>query len=484
MEKTLFELSQTGRKAYSLPNNDVSEMSETSFLPKNFLREKDNGLPSLSELDVVRHFTNLSRLNFSIDTHFYPLGSCTMKYNPKMNETAANLPGFSKMHPLQPQELSQGMLSLLYELEKILCEICGMDRFSLQPCAGAQGEFLGMLIVRAYFERLGQKRKKVIVPDSAHGTNPSSAHLAGFEVVSVPSDAQGHVDLKALEKLLDSDVACLMLTNPNTLGLFEREIIKIAQDVHQAGALLYYDGANLNALLGLVRPGDMGFDIVHLNLHKTFTTPHGGGGPGAAPVGVKEHLSRFLPVPTIEKEVLTDGKDSFFRLDHNRPDSIGKVRSFYGNVGILIRALTYIKALGQEGLEKVGRSAILNANYLYAKIKNLFASPFPGPYMHEFVVSAKPYAKEGIRGMDIAKRLLDLGMHPPTVYFPLIVEEAMMIEPTETESRQTLDAFAQALTQICREAKENPELLHDAPVRTSVRRLDEVAAVKELRLVW
>ncbi len=485
MEKTLFELSQPGRKAYSLPPTDVPNVEASSLIPQKMIREKENGLPSLSELDVVRHFTHLSSLNFSIDTHFYPLGSCTMKYNPKMNEAAVGLSGFSKIHPLQPEELSQGILSLLYDLEKILCEICGMDRFSLQSCAGAHGEFLGMLIVRAHFDRLGEKRKKVIVPDSAHGTNPSSAHLAGFEVISCPSDASGHVDLKALEGLLNQDVACLMLTNPNTLGLFEKQIIKIAQDVHQVGALLYYDGANLNPLLGIARPGDMGFDIVHLNLHKTFTTPHGGGGPGAGPVGVKEHLTRFLPVPMIEKQSPTNGKNApYYKLVSDRPDSVGKIRSFYGNVGILIRALTYIKALGVEGLLKTGQAAILNANYLYSKIKDLFASPFPGPYMHEFVVSAKPYLKQGIRGMDIAKRLLDLGIHPPTVYFPLTVEEAMMIEPTETESRQTLDHFAQTIRQIAQEAKDDPEILHQAPVRMPVRRLDEVTAAKDLRLTW
>jgi glycine dehydrogenase subunit 2 len=401
-----------------------------------------------------------------------------MKYNPKMNETVANLSGFSKIHPYQPEELSQGVLSVLYELEKILCEICAMDRFSLQPCAGAHGEFVGMLVVRAHFNRLGEKRTKVIVPDSAHGTNPSSAHIAGFQVVSVPSDRDGHVDLEKLEKMLTPDVACLMLTNPNTVGLFERQILKIAQDVHRIGALLYYDGANLNPLLGIARPGDMGFDVVHLNLHKTFSTPHGGGGPGAGPVGVKSHLIRYLPVPFIEKN------QNQYRLNYDFPESIGRIRSFYGNVGILIRAFTYIRALGKEGLEKVGQSAILNANYLFSKLKKLFDVPYSGPFMHEFVISAKPFLKEGVRALDIAKRLLDYGLHPPTVYFPLIVEEAMMIEPSDTECRETLDEFVEAIHKIADEARNHPEILHQAPTQTPVRRLDEVSAAKELRLVW
>jgi glycine dehydrogenase subunit 2 len=478
MEKTLFELSQKGRKAFSLPADDVPELDVKALLPKSCLRENESGLPSLSELQVVRHFTHLSQLNFSIDTNFYPLGSCSMKYNPKMNETVANLSGFSKIHPYQPEELSQGVLSVLYELEKILCEICAMDRFSLQPCAGAHGEFVGMLVVRAHFNRLGEKRTKVIVPDSAHGTNPSSAHIAGFQVVSVPSDRDGHVDLEKLEKMLTPDVACLMLTNPNTVGLFERQILKIAQDVHRIGALLYYDGANLNPLLGIARPGDMGFDVVHLNLHKTFSTPHGGGGPGAGPVGVKSHLIRYLPVPFIEKN------QNQYRLNYDFPESIGRIRSFYGNVGILIRAFTYIRALGKEGLEKVGQSAILNANYLFSKLKKLFDVPYSGPFMHEFVISAKPFLKEGVRALDIAKRLLDYGLHPPTVYFPLIVEEAMMIEPSDTECRETLDEFVEAIHKIADEARNHPEILHQAPTQTPVRRLDEVSAAKELRLVW
>jgi glycine dehydrogenase subunit 2 len=478
MEKTLFELSQKDRKAYSLPSDDLPDLNVESLIPKAFRRDGESGLPSVSELQVVRHFTRLSQLNFSIDTNFYPLGSCSMKYNPKMNEVAASLPGFSKAHPYQPEELSQGILSILYELERILCEICGMDRFNLQPCAGAQGEFVGLLIVRAHFSRLGQKRNKVIVPDSAHGTNPSSAHIAGFEVVSVPSDSEGHIDLEKLEKMLGSDVACLMLTNPNTLGLFERQIVKIAQDVHQTGALLYYDGANLNPLLGIARPGDMGFDIVHLNLHKTFSTPHGGGGPGAGPVGVKSHLIRYLPTPFIEKS------QNQYRLNYDLPDSIGRVRSFYGNVGILVRAYTYIRALGKEGLEKVGQSAILNANYLFSKIKKFFSTPYPGPFMHEFVVSAKPFLKHGVRALDIAKRLLDFGLHPPTVYFPLIVDEALMVEPSDTECREALDEFIKALEKIAEEAKDQPDLLHQAPTQTPVRRLDEVSAAKELRLVW
>ncbi|MBI1871639.1 MAG: aminomethyl-transferring glycine dehydrogenase subunit GcvPB [Chlamydiae bacterium] len=476
MEKTIFELSRSGRKASSLPPDDIEGISK-NLIPKKFLRENKADLPSLSELELVRHYTHLSHLNFSIDSHFYPLGSCSMKYNPKMNEVVASMPGFSKIHPYQSEGLSQGILTVMYELEKSLCEISGMDRFSLQPCAGAHGEFLGMLLVRAHFRHLNQKRTKVIVPDSAHGTNPSSAHLAGFHIVSVPSE-WGHVNLKKLEEVLSTDVACLMLTNPNTLGLFEKDILKIAEKVHQVGALLYYDGANLNPLLGLCRPGDMGFDIVHINLHKTFSTPHGGGGPGAGPVGVKTPLARFLPTPWVEK------KENQYTLKYDLPDSVGRIRSFYGNVGILLRALTYIQTLGRDGLDKVGQAAVLNANYLFSKLKKTFEAPHEGPVMHEFVVSAKPYLKHGIRALDFAKRLLDYGIHPPTVYFPLIVEEAMMIEPTETETKETLDHFVQVLEKIALEAKENPDLLHEAPTRTPVRRLDEVKAAKELRLVW
>jgi glycine dehydrogenase subunit 2 len=478
MEKTVFELSQAGRKGFSLPADDLPKDQIIPGLPDKFLRKEEIGLPSLSELQVIRHFTNLSKLNFSIDSNFYPLGSCTMKYNPRMNEVAAGLAGFQKIHPYQPEELSQGVLSVLYDLEKILCEISGMDRFSLQSCAGAQGELVGMLLVRAYFDALGEKRNKVIVPDTSHGTNPSSAHIAGFEVISVPSDAAGHVDLEKLEALLSKDVACLMLTNPSTLGLFERKIMKMAEDVHKVGGLLYYDGANLNPLLGVARPGDMGFDIVHLNLHKTFSTPHGGGGPGAGPVGVKSHLIKFLPVPLIEKV------QNQYHLEYDFPQSIGKIRSFYGNVGILVRAYTYIRALGKEGLTKVGHAAILNANYLFSKIKHLFATPYEGPFMHEFVVSGKTFVKYGVRALDVAKRLLDYGFHPPTVYFPLIVEEAMMMEPTETECKETLDEFAKVLELIAEEARQTPQLLHDAPTKTPVRRLDEVTAAKELRLTW
>lgn len=478
MEKTLFEISRPGRRSFSFPPDDLPELEIEQHVEARFLRDGEDTLPALSELDIVRHYTRLSQMNFSVDTHFYPLGSCTMKYNPKVNDAAAGLRAFSALHPYAPHEYSQGVLSILYELERMLCEICGMDRFTLQPCAGAHGELVGMLIVREYFNRRNELRSKVIVPDSAHGTNPSSAHIAGYEIISVKSDARGHIDTSDLHKQLGPDVACLMLTNPNTLGLFEREIMEIARAVHDAGALLYYDGANLNPLLGIVRPGDMGFDIVHLNLHKTFSTPHGGGGPGAGPVGVKIPLAPYLPAPLIEKR-----QDRYF-WDDVGPESIGRVRAFYGNTGILLRAYCYIKSLGKEGLERTGSAAILNANYLYERIKHLFDTPYSGPFMHEFVISAKRYVQYGVRALDIAKRLLDFGIHAPTVYFPLIVEEAVMIEPTETESRDTLDSMVEALELIARESRDNAALLHEAPVTTPVRRLDEVAAAKELRLVW
>ncbi|MBM3892139.1 MAG: glycine dehydrogenase subunit 2, partial [Verrucomicrobia bacterium] len=436
------------------------------------LRGHDAELPEVSEVDVVRHFTRLSQLNFSVDTHFYPLGSCTMKYNPKVNDQMASLPGFASLHPYQPAGTTQGMLGLFTKLEWLLCEITGMDAFTLQPAAGAHGELTGLLLIRAYHTAHGNPRRKVIVPDSAHGTNPSSAHLAGYEVLTVPSNKHGEVDYDKFAAALDDEVAAVMLTNPSTHGVFETRILEIAELAHKAGALLYYDGANLNALLGLARPGDMGFDVVHLNLHKTFSTPHGGGGPGAGPVGVKRALEPFLPVPRIAQSETDDN----LVWDYNCPQSIGRMRTFYGNTGILIRAYCYIRAHGGDGLRRVARAAIINANYVKAKLKDLYDDPFPQPCMHEVVFSARRQKKEGASARDIAKRLLDFGFHAPTVYFPLTVPEALMIEPTETESRQTLDKFIAAMRQIAEEVTHDVEKTHHAPFTMPVKRVDEVKA--------
>lgn len=477
-EKLIFELGRDGRRGVLPPAQDVPDASTDDLKAMGMLRSDVTGLPEVGELDVVRHFTRLSQKNFAIDTNFYPLGSCTMKYNPKVNELVARIAGFAHVHPLAPVETVQGALQLMYELEQYLQSVTGMDRLSLQPAAGAHGEFTALLIIAAYYQKLGQKRTKVLVPDSAHGTNPSSAALAGFKVVSIQSAADGSVDLNELKKALGDDVACLMLTNPSTLGLFERQILEVARLVHEAGALLYYDGANLNATLGLARPGDMGFDLVHLNLHKTFSTPHGGGGPGAGPVGVKKHLVPFLPSPTVE---LKDGK---YILDENRPDSIGRVRSFWGNFLVLVRAYAFIRAHGAEGLKAVAQHAVLNANYIMARLRRIYEVAYDRPCMHEFVLSARSLKPFGVRALDVAKRLLDYGIHAPTVYFPLIVEEAMMIEPTETESKETLDYFVDVMLEIAHDAEERPELLKGAPYTTPVSRLDEVAAARNLDLAW
>jgi glycine dehydrogenase subunit 2 len=477
-EPLLFEKSVSGRKGYSLPDLDVEEVPFGELIPARFQRKDPPQLPELSEVDVVRHFTNLSRDNYGIDQGFYPLGSCTMKYNPKINEDVARYAGFSCLHPLQQEEQIQGSLQLLYELSAALAEITGLDRVSLQPAAGAQGELAGILMVRAYHQHHGNPRKKVIIPDSAHGTNPATAHLAGYEVVVVPSNREGLVDLGQLKKLADTDTAALMLTNPNTLGFFERDILKIAEIIHSAGALLYMDGANLNAMLGLCRPGDMGFDVVHVNLHKTFTTPHGGGGPGAGALAVKQTLEPYLPPPLIEKT------DNGYRLNNRRPKSIGKVHSFFGNFGNLVRAYAYIRHISARGLLEVSTNAILNANYLRKRLEGTYPIPYNRISMHEFVLSAKPFRKKGIYAWDIAKRLMDFGFYPPTVSFPLIVDEALMIEPTETESKETLDRFCEAMCQIAREIEENPEIVKTAPHTRSVRRLDEAGAVKALDLRW
>jgi glycine dehydrogenase subunit 2 len=480
-EQLIFDLSSPGRRACALPAFDAPAKPLADLVPQDCLRQHDAELPEVSEVDVVRHVTRLSQLNFSVDTHFYPLGSCTMKYNPKINDRMASLPGFANVHPYQPASTTQGALAAFDLLEKTLCAITGMDAFTLQPAAGAHGELTGLLLIRAYHTARGNPRRKVIVPDSAHGTNPSSAHLAGYHVVTVPSNKQGEVDIEKFGAALDEEVAAVMLTNPSTHGVFETNILKIADMAHQAGALLYYDGANLNALVGLARPGDMGFDVVHLNVHKTFSTPHGGGGPGAGPVGVKRALEPFLPLPRLKAVERGDAAGALrLAWDYDRPQSIGKMRSFYGSTGVLVRALTYILAHGGEGLRRVSEVAIINANYIKAKLKDLYDDPFPQPCMHEIVFSGRIQRKQGSSARDIAKRLLDFGFHAPTIYFPLTVPEALMIEPTETESRETLDRFIAAMRQIAEEIARNAETLHNAPFTMPVTRVDEVKAAREL----
>lgn len=476
--KLIFEVSKEGRKAYSLPKLDVEEVALDSLFPKEFLRENDLDLPEVSEVDVIRHYTQLSNKNYGVDTGFYPLGSCTMKYNPKINEDMASLPGFAKIHPYQPEETVQGALELMYQLDKMLAEVAGMERMTLQPAAGAHGEMVGLMVIKAYHEKRGDtKRTKIIVPDSAHGTNPASAAVAGYDIVEVKSNPDGSVDIDSLKAVLSDDIAGLMLTNPSTLGLFEKHIKEIADLVHEAGGLLYYDGANMNAIMGVTRPGDMGFDVIHYNLHKTFSTPHGGGGPGSGPVGVRKDLVEFLPSPLIEK------KGDSYVLDYDRPYSIGKIKSFYGHFGMLVRAYTYILSYGPQ-LKAVSEKAVLNANYMMHRLKEKYYLPIDQVCKHEFVLSGLQEDILGISTLDIAKRLLDYGYHPPTIYFPLIVNEAMMIEPTETESVETLDSFIDALNRIADEAKENPELLKTAPHNTPVRRIDEAKAARNLIVKW
>jgi len=473
-EKLIFELSVPGRGTNLLPECDVEEAGIAELIPGDFLREEDVDLPEVSEVDVVRHFTRLSQKNYGVDSGFYPLGSCTMKYNPKINEEVSRLAGFMKVHPYQPEETVQGCLELLYKTDRFLSEITGMDRFSLQPAAGAHGEMTGLMIIKAFHQNKGDsKRTKIIVPDSAHGTNPASAAAVGFDVVEVKSDDRGGIDIDALKELMSDEIAGLMLTNPNTLGLFDENIDKIAKIVHDAGGLLYYDGANANAIVGISRPGDMGFDVVHLNLHKTFSTPHGGGGPGSGPVGVKKELVPFLPRPMIE---YSNGK---YYFDYNHPLSIGRIKSFYGNFLVVVKAYAYILSLGAEGLRKVSEAAVLNANYIKEKLKKYYHLPYDRTCMHEVVFSGQWQKESGVSTLDIAKRLLDYGYHPPTVYFSLIVREALMIEPTETESRETLDEFIAAMIEIANEAKDEPEKLRNAPVTTPVQRLDEAKAARK-----
>lgn len=480
LEPLIFDLSAAGRSAVSLPKCDVPEVSVETLIPKDLLRQNEPSLPELSEVDVVRHFTRLSTFNHGVDTGFYPLGSCTMKYNPKVNEMLARLSGFTALHPYQPESMTQGALQLMAELQEDLCELTGMDGFTLQPAAGAHGEMTGILIIKAYHDhRQDTKRKKVIVPDSAHGTNPATAAMAGYEIIQVPSNDRGGVDLEALKKVLNDEVAALMLTNPNTVGLFDENILEITKLVHDVGGLLYYDGANTNAVMGIARPGDMGFDVVHLNLHKTFSTPHGGGGPGSGPVGVKEFLVQFLPKPMVVRK-----EDGTFTLQEDMPLSIGRVRSFYANFSVVVRAYAYVRSLGGKGLRAASESAVLNANYLMRILKDHYFLPYARICMHEFIITPKNLKSTGVHTLDIAKRLLDYGYHPPTIYFPIIVEEAMMIEPTETESIETLDEFAQVLIKIAEEAQADPELVKNAPYTTLVTRLDEVGAVRKPNLRW
>lgn len=477
--KLVFEVSRPGRIGVDLPICDVPETPVDEYIPSDMLRKEKAELPELSQLDVVRHYTNLSQRNFGLDAGFYPLGSCTMKYNPKINEVVCRLPGFSQTHPLQDEALSQGCLEIIHELEKYIAEISGMDAVCTQPAAGAHGELAGIKLIKAYHRhRNDSKRTKVIVPDSAHGTNPATASVCGLDIVEIKSHPDGAVDLEALKAAVGEDTAALMLTNPSTLGLFESNIKEIAQIVHDAGGLLYYDGANANAILGIVRPGDMGFDVIHFNVHKTFSTPHGGGGPGAGPIGVKEQLIPFLPAPVVKCD---GGK---YTLDYDRPHSIGRLHAFFGNFAVLVRTYAYIRTMGAKGLRQVSEDAVLSANYCQAKLKDAFDTPFDRYCMHECVLTSKKQKEYGVRTLDIAKRLLDYGYHPPTIYFPLIVEEALMIEPTETESKETLDGFIEAMIAIANEAKTDAQLVTSAPHTTVVSRLDETLAARKPVVKW
>ncbi|MBP2641238.1 MAG: glycine dehydrogenase (decarboxylating) subunit 2 [Firmicutes bacterium] len=474
----IFERSRSGRVGASLPVADVPARSLDQIIPQELLRTAAADLPEVSEGETVRHYTALSQRNYSVDTGFYPLGSCTMKYNPKVNEKIAQLPGFAKIHPLQPDESVQGALAIMHEMQTYLAEIAGMDACTLQPVAGAHGELTGIKLIRAFHESRGEKRTQVIIPDSAHGTNPATVSMNGMEVVEIPSAADGGVDLEALRKAAGPKTAAFMLTNPNTLGLFDPQIQEIAAIVHAAGGLLYYDGANANAILGITRPGDMGFDVVHFNLHKTFSTPHGGGGPGSGPVGVKKPLIPFLPVPIVQC------KDDVYSLSYDHPLSIGKVHSFYGNFAIYLRAYAYIRTMGPDGLKQVSKDAVLAANYVLKELAADYKVPFNRYCMHECVFDGLREAAPGIRTLDVAKRILDYGCHPPTIYFPLIIHEALMVEPTETESKETIDRFIAMMRKIAKEAVEQPELLTSAPHNTVVKRLDEVLAARKPDLRW
>jgi glycine dehydrogenase subunit 2 len=469
----IFEISRPGRSATTIPQSDVPHVPIQECIDKSLLRE-DIDLPEVAEIDLVRHYTGLSRRNFGVDIGFYPLGSCTMKYNPKINEDVARMPEFTSVHPLASDAFSQGNLQLMYELRHYLSDIFGMADFTLQPAAGAHGELTGIMVIKKYFEKRGEHRHKILIPDAAHGTNPASGALCGFETVTVKSNAEGGIDIDHLMSLMTEDVAGLMLTNPNTLWLFERSIEKVAKIVHSKGGIFYCDGANANAFLGISRPGDLGFDVIQLNLHKTFSTPHGCGGPGSGPLGVTKKLVPFLPSPRVIK------KGKKYAWDENYPDSVGRIKAFHGNFNVMVKAYTYIRSLGADGLKKVSETAVLNANYIKARLQPYYDLPFDRTCMHECVFSGSRQVREsGVHTSDIAKRLLDYGYHPPTIYFPLIVPEAIMIEPNETESKETIDAFCDAMIAIAEEAKDNPDLVKSAPITTPVRRMDEVKAARE-----
>ncbi len=476
--RLVFEKSRRGRVAVEPPEVDVPQVDPEELIPEKFLRDELEGFPELSELDVVRHYTELSTLNFGVDTGFYPLGSCTMKYNPRVDEDVALLEGFSRLHPYQPEEHCQGALRLMHELASYLCEIGGMDALTLQPSAGAHGELCGLLVLSAYFKDRGERRDKLIIPDTAHGTNPASSALAGFRVVEIGSSKKGIIEPHDVERLMDENTAGIMLTNPNTLGLFEENIKDIASIVHSRGGFVYCDGANLNALMGIARLGDMGVDLVQFNLHKTFATPHGGGGPGSGPLGVKKELAPYLPLPWVEKT------SDRYRLVTDAPKSIGRCRAFYGNFLVMVKAYAYIRRMGREGLKEASRMAILNANYIKERLKEDFHLPYPQTCMHECVFSDKYQQSRGVTTMDIAKRLIDYGFHPPTIYFPLVVKGAIMIEPTETESPETIDAFIDAMKSIARDARENPAILKDAPHSAPVKRVDEARASRRPVVRW
>ncbi len=478
-EPLIFEKSSPGKRACDFPRLDVPPVDPTKTLGKDAVRDEIEGFPEVSEVEIIRHFTRLSTWNYGIDLGMYPLGSCTMKYNPRANELVARLPGIAGEHPYQPEELSQGCLKILELLEKCLAAITGMDAVTLQPAAGAHGELTGILLARAYLQSKGNARKKILIPDSAHGTNPATAAMAGYEVENINSNEQGRVDLQVLERQMNDDVAALMLTNPNTLGVFEEQMEEIAKTVHDRGGLVYMDGANMNALAGVFRPGDCGVDLMHLNLHKTFSTPHGGGGPGAGPVTVKKFLEPFLPFPRLRQ-----AGEGELGLDYERPQSIGRVRAFYGNFGVLVRALAYILANGAEGILQTTQDAVLNANYIRKHLEDIYELPYKAPTLHECVFSDKFQEAHGVRTGDIAKRLLDYGFHPYTVSFPLIVRGALMIEPTESECRQELDLFIEAMRAIAQEAATHPELVRTAPHNTRIGRLDEVSAARRPILRW
>lgn len=471
-DKLIFELSREGRKGYELPANEFASRS-IGTIPAELLRREPAELPEVSELDVVRHYTNLSTKNFGVDTGFYPLGSCTMKYNPKINEEVAAMPQFSGLHPLQSEQSVQGALEVYYNLQRALSELAGLSEFTLNPYAGAHGELTGLMVMRSYHEQRGDtKRRKVIVPNSAHGTNPASAMVSGLEVVEVKSKPNGSIDVEDLKPLLGDDIAGIMMTNPNTLGMFETEILEIAKLVHEAGGLLYYDGANLNPLLGKVRPGDMGFDIMHINLHKTFSTPHGGGGPGSGPVGVRKGLEHLLPNPRVSKD-----DDGVFHISTG-DKSLGSISAFFGNFGVMLRAYAYILTLGKENIKMVGPMATLNANYIKENLKDDYMLPIEGVCKHEFVFDGLKDKSTGVTTLNVAKRLLDYGFHAPTIYFPLLFHESMMIEPTETESLETLDEFIEVMHKVAKEARETPDDVKNAPLTTLVRKLDETTAAK------